>query len=123
MAMTVLMADRLNIAEHTIRMDNIRRSISLRLNSTWFMATKDAPGLCPGADWRSGPVGVRGKPGDRGPAGPIGPMGRAAPDPREIVEYVINEGDYTITPVMSDGTLGPIIQARALFERYDAERD
>lgn len=92
------------------------------LNSTWFMATKDSPGPCPGANWRSGPVGVRGKPGDRGPMGPKGLDGKTI-EPREIIEFVINERDYTFTPVMSDGTLGPLIQARALFERYDSERE
>jgi hypothetical protein len=34
------------------------------LNSSWFIARRDDPGLCPGDGWQVGPVGKKGPKGD-----------------------------------------------------------
>ncbi len=93
------------------------------LNSTWFIAKKDNPGQCPGPDWKAGPVGKQGKPGEKGAQGIAGIKGvqgdKGAPG-LEIVGWKLDK--YTAIPVMSDGSEGPALQARALFEQYDADR-
>lgn len=89
------------------------------LNSCWFVAKKDDPGPCPGADWKSGPAGKRGPQGERGPVGPVGQKGETA-IPLEIVGWQTRR-DYTIVPIMSDGSQGPPIFARELFDQYNEE--
>jgi hypothetical protein len=88
------------------------------LNSTWFIARKDAPGVCPGADWKAGPTGRRGEKGERGERGPRGEAG--APG-REVVAWEINRKDYLLVPVMSGGDKGPPVNLRTLFEQFQAE--
>lgn len=88
------------------------------LNATWFIARKDAPGPCPGPDWKAGPTGRRGEKGERGERGQPGQAG--APG-RELAGWKLDRKEYTLTPVMSDGNLGPAIPLRALFEQYQAE--
>jgi hypothetical protein len=88
------------------------------LNATWFIARKDDPGICPGADWKAGPSGRRGEKGERGERGPRGELG--APG-REVTAWEINRKDYSLVPVMSDGGKGPPIPLRALFEQFQAE--
>jgi hypothetical protein len=87
------------------------------LNSTWFIARKDAPGACPGPDWKAGPTGRRGEKGERGERGQPGQAGATV----RIVEWDIRAKTYEAFPLMSDGTLGPPIPLRALFEQYQAE--
>jgi hypothetical protein len=41
------------------------------LNNSWFIAKRDNPGPCPGEDWKSGPVGKRGKDGVPGSAASV----------------------------------------------------
>ena len=88
------------------------------LNATWFIARKDEPGVCPGADWKAGPTGRRGEKGERGERGPRGELGQAG---REVTAWEINRKDYSLVPVMSDGNKGPPIPLRALFEQFQAE--
>ena len=88
------------------------------LNATWFIARADDPGPCPGAGWKAGPTGRRGEKGERGERGPRGELG--APG-REVTAWEINRKDYSLVPVMSDGTRGPPIALRALFEQFQAE--
>jgi hypothetical protein len=92
------------------------------LNATWFIARKDAPGVCPGPDWKAGPTGRRGEKGERGERGPRGeiPNMITSEFPR-IVEWDIRAKTYEAFPLMSDGTIGPPIPLRALFEQYQAE--
>jgi hypothetical protein len=87
------------------------------LNATWFIARKDDPGPCPGAGWKAGPSGRRGEKGERGERGPRGEQGTW----REVTAWEINRKDYSLVPLMSDGTKGPAIALRALFEQFQAE--
>jgi hypothetical protein len=89
------------------------------LNGCSFIATKDNPGACPGEGWqliaRQGQRGIAGPKGERGERGP---PGQAAPT---IVGWSVDKASYTVTPVMSDGTKGPRLEFRPLFEQYDNE--
>jgi hypothetical protein len=87
-----------------------------------FIVLKDEPGLCPGPDWqliasagrrgRIGPIGPRGERGEKGHKGDSGPT---------ILDWEIDRATYQAVPIMSDGTLGPPLVLRALFEQYHAE--
>jgi integrin beta 3 len=79
-----------------------------------WRAKHDDPGRLPGPGWALS--AVQGKRGAKGEAGPRGPSGAAGPI---IVEWSIN--GYLAVPIMSDGTAGPALDFRQLFERYDAE--
>jgi hypothetical protein len=92
------------------------------LDSTWFVARRDDPGPCPGPGWQVGPVGRRGEKGvagEQGPQGPRGADGKAAP---EWVAAKIEREKYLVIPIMSDGSEGPPIKLRELFDQYDIER-
>ena len=47
-----------------------------------------------------------------------GERGAAAP---RIKSWCIDRTRYTVTPVMSDGSIGPSLELRGLFEQYFAE--
>jgi hypothetical protein len=86
-------------------------------NKGSFIAKYDNPGTCPGDGWQllvSAVKGERGLRGDRGPSGPPGP-------PIAIASWVIDRVSFTATPVMTDGSEGPPLELRGLFEQYQAE--
>lgn len=84
--------------------------------SEW-RAKHDKPGPMPGDGWAlSGQVGGRGKPGEKGERGPPGSTGPAGP---VIVEWAIEE--YRAAPIMSDGSVGPVLDVRGFFELYHGE--
>ena len=62
--------------------------------------------------------GARGERGERGPNGERGPAGPAAPT---IVGWQIDRASFTATPIMSDGSEGPPLELRGLFEQYQIE--
>ena len=87
------------------------------LNRGSFVAKYDNPGPCPGDGWQllvSAVKGERGQRGDRGPSGPPGP-------PIAIASWVIDRVSFTATPVMTDGSEGPPLELRGLFEQYQTE--
>jgi hypothetical protein len=65
----------------------------------------------PGRDGRDGNQGAI------GPRGEPGPMGQGAP---KIAAWAISEADFSAMPVMTDGSNGPTLYLRAMFESYDA---
>src|SRR5262249_43078660 len=77
------------------------------LDGASFIARKDNPGPCPGAGWqlmaRQGQRGIAGPEGRRGPAGAV------------ISGWILDRSNFRVTPRMSDGTLGPPLELRALF--------
>jgi hypothetical protein len=88
------------------------------LDSKWFVAKYDNPGICPGPGWKSGPgIGKTGKPGPQGERGLKGDRG----DTIEIVTWEINRETYEVSPIMSDGERGPVISLRNLFEQFQEE--
>jgi hypothetical protein len=95
---------------------------AVALNGGSFLALHDKPGPCPGPGWQllsaPGKRGVAGPQGDRGPAGIAGPPGK---DAAEIVGWATDRIAYTVTPVMSDGSSGPSLNLRGLFEQFAHE--
>jgi hypothetical protein len=92
------------------------------LNGGSFLALHDKPGACPGPGWqllaapgKRGATGERGPKGDRGPAGIAGPPGK---DATTIACWTLDRAAYTVTPLMSDGTSGPPLNLRSLFEQF-----
>jgi len=82
-------------------------------DSEW-RARYDDPGELPGDGWAvSARAGSRGKPGERGERGPVGPV-------LAIASWETR--DYRVVPVMADGSVGPPLDLRELFEQYDIER-
>jgi len=85
-------------------------------NGGSFIALKDAPGPCPGSGWQliasQGKRGVAGERGERGPRGDAGASGAT------IREGTIDRAHYLATPVMSDGTEGPPLELRGLFDQF-----
>ena len=81
--------------------------------SEW-RARRDNPGALPGDGWAlsasAGKTGQKGEIGKRGPAGPPGPI---------IAGWTVR--DFAAVPVLSDGSTGPPLDLRALFEQYHAE--
>jgi hypothetical protein len=73
-----------------------------------FIARRDAPGPCPGDGWQ-----LMAKQGQRGVAGPRGERG---PPGNIITGWIVDRSVFRVTPRMSDGTLGPPLELRELFE-------
>jgi hypothetical protein len=86
------------------------------LNGGSFIARCDDPGNCPGEGWQlmstPGRRGQRGSRGERGPTGPAGPTMR---------RWRIDWERYQVTPLMSDGSEGPTLELRPLFEQFHNE--
>src|SRR5262249_5407311 len=79
-------------------------------NGASFIARRDNPGACPGDGWQMiARQGQRGPPGERG-----------APAP-QITSWVVDRVKYAITPRFSDGSLGPALELRGLFEQFNEE--
>jgi hypothetical protein len=91
-------------------------------NGGSFIALKDAPGPCPGSGWQlvasPGKRGVAGLKGERGPQGARGEPGLSG---ATIRGWEIDREHYTATPLLSDGTEGPPLELRVLFEQYHGE--
>jgi hypothetical protein len=86
------------------------------LDGSSFIALRDQPGACPGANWQ-----LVASCGCRGPVGERGEHGRVA----TIVSWQIDRNTYIATPVMDDGSEGAPLQLRELFHRghLDIERE
>jgi hypothetical protein len=66
----------------------------------------------PGKRGQQGPPGARGEKGDRGPPGQSAPS---------IVNWIVERASYSVVPILSDGTEGPRLELRPLFEQFNAE--
>ena len=86
------------------------------LNGGAFIARHDDPGDCPGEDWQL--MSAPGKRGQQGLRGERAPPGVAAPI---INSWRIDPERYRATPLMSDGSEGPALELRPLFEQYHTE--
>jgi hypothetical protein len=99
-----------------------RRLDVVALNGGSFVALKDKPGPCPGSGWQlivnQGKRGVAGEKGERGSPGPKGDAGASG---ATICDWKIDRARYLAMPVMSDGSHGPQLELRGLFEQFFAE--
>src|SRR5262245_10570160 len=96
-----------------------RRLDVVALNGGSFVALKDVPGPCPGSGWQllasQGKRGVAGARGERGAKGDPGLSGVT------ICDWKIDRARYVATPVISDGSEGPPLELRGLFEQFLAD--
>jgi Collagen triple helix repeat (20 copies) len=100
-------------------------------NGSSFIAKRDLPGECPGEGWQAlalvgkrgeqGQPGAKGAKGERGDRGDRGEPGRDGKAAREIVAFREDRDTYTITLIYNDGSDGPVINLRPLFEQYQSE--
>lgn len=92
------------------------------LNGSSFVARNWDPGKCPGPGWQL--IASAGKPGIKGQAGPKGEPGekgeRGLPG-ATVLNWKINQEDYTVALVMSDGSEVPALNLRTLFEQFHSE--
>jgi hypothetical protein len=89
------------------------------LNGGSFIALKDAPGPCPGSGWRLiASQGKRGAAGQKGERGERGPQGNPGLSGATIQVWKIDRERYVATPVMTDGSEGPSLELRGLFEQF-----
>jgi hypothetical protein len=88
-----------------------------------FIALDDDPGLPGnGSSWQLiAGHGMRGEKGLPGPRGERGTKGEKGNPSATIRCWEIDRRSYQARPVMSDGTVGPSLELRALFEQYHAE--
>jgi len=87
---------------------NYVRGDMVALDGGSFVARRDNPGKCPGDGWQL--MAKQGQRGIAGPAGPRGPMGAT------ITGWILDRENFRATPKMSDNSLGPTLELRALFE-------
>jgi hypothetical protein len=87
-----------------------------------FIAKRDNPGICPGDGWqlmsRQGRQGRKGEDGARGPRGEKGEKGEPG---TTVVAWQLDRQRYRISPLMSDGKVGPMLELRPMFEQFLAE--
>src|SRR5262249_14895444 len=101
--------------ERYSRLDVVERE------NAWYVAKCDDPGRGPGEGWQIGPVGKRGERGEPGRAGERGARGDAGADAQTIMCWGLDRRAYCVTPILSDGTKGPTLELRGLFEAYHNE--
>ena len=91
-------------------------------NKGSFIARRDDPGPCPGGGWQLITAhGARGEKGSPGPRGERGAQGAKGEPGASLVGWQIDRPNYQAIPVMSDGTEGPPLSLRGLFEQYHEE--
>jgi hypothetical protein len=78
-----------------------------------FIARQDDPGVCPGDGWQ-----LAAAQGKRGLPGPPGEPGRHGRDAAHIKSWQIDHANFVVTPLMSDGTAGPPLYLRELFQSF-----
>ncbi|MHC2292872.1 hypothetical protein [Bradyrhizobium barranii] len=86
------------------------------LNGAAFIARRNNPGGCPGDDWQA--IALQGK---RGPQGAKGERGERGPASATIRSWKIEPAEYLATPILSDGSEGPPLELRWLFEQFHYE--
>ena len=84
---------------------------------SWHFVTIRAHVLVPDGSCllRQANAALPAKPGPRGPAGIAGPTGV---DAAAVVGWDIDRATYTVVPIMSDGSSGPPLNLRGLFEQF-----
>jgi hypothetical protein len=93
------------------------------LNGSSFIAKCDDPGPCPGDGWQLiASAGKPGRPGQKGDHGERGLSGITTVVTMAFKGWRIDRENYTIIPILDDGSEGAALHLRALFEQYDGER-
>jgi hypothetical protein len=83
-----------------------------------FIARKDNPGICPGPDWQMiAQRGKRGRSGVTGPRGAPGEKGAPGKDGGSLYSWQIDRRAYRVSPLMSNGIVGPMLELRPFYEQ------
>jgi hypothetical protein len=102
--------------------EKYRKHDEVARDGATFVALRNDPGPCPGSGWqlraRQGQRGVRGDRGPQGPRGFTGPPGLSAP---QLTGFEIDAAKYTVALKWSDGTRGPVLDLRPLFQQFQRE--
>jgi hypothetical protein len=97
----------------------------IALNGGSFIAKCDDPGACPGDGWQlltsPGRAGKPGEPGPKGERGLKGDKGVRGEAGLSIVAWEVDRSMFHALPVMSDGSKGPVLELRMLFEQFQIE--
>jgi hypothetical protein len=64
-----------------------------------------------------------GRDGRDGPPGPPGPRGNRGQRSAEIVAWSVDFDNYTATPEFFDGSSGPPLNLRGMFQRYNEDTE
>jgi hypothetical protein len=95
------------------------------LSGSSFIARTDDPGRCTGDGWQliasAGRVGKPGPKGERGEPDPRGERGLPGQARLTFLSWQIDPERYRATPLMSDGSEGPTLELRPLFEQFHTE--
>jgi hypothetical protein len=92
------------------------------LNGGSFIARADDPGPCPADGWQLiASAGRVGKQGPKGECGEPGPRGERGLPGQTVLGWQIDSERYHARPLMSDGSEGPALELRPLFEQYHME--
>lgn len=86
------------------------------VNSASFVARRSTLSGPPGEDWQL--LCGQGKRGQPGPKGDRGDRGAAGAKMRG---WRIDREQYLVTPILSDGSEGPALELRVLFEQFHEE--
>lgn len=98
--------------------EDYRLNDIVALNGGSFAALKTLPGECPGSDWQL--VAMRGKAGEKGMKGERGERGGSGSAP-VLAGWRTEPEIYSAIPIMSDGTEGPLLDVRNIFEQFELE--
>ena len=83
---------------------------------------RDNPGPCPSDGWqllcKQGRPGHRGENGERGVRGEKGERGEPG---ATVVSWQLDRRRYRVSPLMSDGQVGPMLELCGLFEQFLSE--
>jgi hypothetical protein len=87
-----------------------------------YIAGRDDPGICPGDGWQLiAARGARGQKGSPGPRGEKGDNGERGEPGVTIEAWPLDRERYRASPRMSNGTVGPMLELRGLFEQFQWE--
>jgi hypothetical protein len=76
-----------------------------------------------GESGRDGSRGIQGRDGLQGPIGPRGERGEQGKPAPTIAAWSTDDAAFTATPIMADGSTGPALRLRGMFEVYDEAAD
>jgi hypothetical protein len=65
--------------------------------------------------------GRQGRPGETGERGAPGEKGEKGEPGTTVVAWQLDRQRYRISPLMSDGKVGPMLELRPMFEQFLAE--
>jgi hypothetical protein len=99
--------------------ENYRELDIVAMDGGAFIARRDNPGVCPGDDWQLlCKQGKKGRQGATGPRGERGEKGGGGEDGATTVSWQLDRERYRMSPLMSNGTVGPNQEFRGMFEQF-----